>query len=97
MAVSGGGAGRRQRAVRAFGLLCLDMPSGSYDLCAAVWLERAAEQHHAAAECQLGLLYREGRGVGRSGSRAAQWLGWAAEGGCLLNEATPCEMVRRES
>lgn len=45
------------------------------------WLERAAEQGHAAAEYELGSALHEGRGAVQDYERAAKWMQRAAEHG----------------
>jgi TPR repeat protein len=48
---------------------------------AARWLRAAAESGFAPAQRELGLLYRQGRGVPRDGEREFYWLERAAAGG----------------
>ena len=48
---------------------------------AARWLELAARQGHAAAQCTLGLLLLEGKGVARDAKAALAWLTQAAQQG----------------
>jgi len=45
---------------------------------AAVWLQEAAELHHAGAQSKLGYLYLSGQGVPRSDFEAFKWLQMAA-------------------
>ena len=45
------------------------------------WYRKAAEQGHAGAQNQIGLLYAEGRGVPRDDEVAFQWFRRAAEQG----------------
>ncbi|AKH36695.1 MULTISPECIES: tetratricopeptide repeat protein [Nitrosomonas] len=53
-----------------------------YDLeSAAGWFHRAAEQGHAAAQFNLGLLYAEGQGVPQDSAKAVEWFTKAAEQG----------------
>lgn len=53
-----------------------------YDLeSAAGWFYRAAEQGHAGAQFNLGLLYAEGHGVPRDPAKAVEWFAKAAEQG----------------
>lgn len=48
---------------------------------AVAWYCKAAEQGHAGAQYNLGLLYRNGKGVEQSFEQAAKWLRRAAEQG----------------
>lgn len=53
-----------------------------YDLeAAAGWFSRAAEQGHAGAQFNLGLLFAEGHGVPQDSAKAAEWFTRAAEQG----------------
>ncbi len=53
-----------------------------YDLeAAAGWFYRAAEQGHAGAQFNLGLLYAEGQGVQQDAAKAVEWFTKAAEQG----------------
>lgn len=53
-----------------------------YDLeSAAGWFQRAAEQGHAGAQFNLGLLYAEGQGVPQDFAKAVEWFTKAAEQG----------------
>ena len=53
-----------------------------YDLeAAAGWFHRAAEQGHAGAQFNLGLLYAEGQGVPQDSTKAVEWFTKAAEQG----------------
>ena len=45
------------------------------------WYEKAAEQGHAKAQNNLGVMYRHGRGVDKSGSSAMRWFAKAAAQG----------------
>ena len=45
---------------------------------AAYWYRKAADQGMAAAQCGLGVLYEEGRGVTKSDEKALQWYQEAA-------------------
>jgi len=47
------------------------------------WFRRAADQDHAAAQSNLGLLYAEGRGVARNDAEAAKWFRRAADQGLV--------------
>ena len=46
---------------------------------AVALFQLAADQGHPAATTELGLAYREGRGVGRDPAEAARWLNLAAD------------------
>lgn len=48
---------------------------------AALWLGKAAEQGHTAAQGVLGWMYMAGHGVPQDDQRAARWLRPAAEAG----------------
>lgn len=48
---------------------------------AAGWFYRAAEQGHAGAQFNLGLLYAEGHGVPQDSAKAVEWFAKAAEQG----------------
>lgn len=53
-----------------------------YDLeSAAAWFYRAAEQGHAAAQFNLGLMYAEGQGVPKDSTKAVELFTQAAEQG----------------
>lgn len=53
-----------------------------YDLeAAAAWFYRAAEQGHAAAQFNLGLMYAEGQGVPKDSTKAVELFTQAAEQG----------------
>ena len=53
-----------------------------YDLeSAAGWFQRSAEQGHAGAHFNLGLLYAEGQGVPQDFAKAVEWFTKAAEQG----------------
>lgn len=53
-----------------------------YDLeSAAAWFFRAAEQGHAAAQFNLGLMYAEGQGVSKDSTKAVELFTKAAEQG----------------
>jgi len=45
------------------------------------WYRKAAEQGHAAAQFNLGMMYAQGRGVPRDDAEALNWIRQAAEGG----------------
>ena len=42
------------------------------------WFEKAAEQGHASAQYNLGVMYDLGQGVDKSGSSAMRWFAKAA-------------------
>jgi TPR repeat protein len=46
---------------------------------AATWFRKVAEEGDAEAQCQLGTLYQEGRGVAQSYAEALKWYRKAAE------------------
>ena len=48
---------------------------------AAKWYRRAAEQGHASAQFNLGLMYKNGEGVPQDYAKAAKWYRQAAEQG----------------
>lgn len=48
---------------------------------AAGWFYRAAEQGHAGAQFNLGLLFAEGQGVPQDSAKAAEWFTKSAEQG----------------
>ncbi|CAK0743872.1 hypothetical protein CCP3SC15_1280016 [Gammaproteobacteria bacterium] len=41
---------------------------------AAQWFQRAAEQGLAGAQANLGMMYRDGRGVPKDEEKAREWL-----------------------
>jgi len=47
---------------------------------ASTWYRKAADQGHAAAQFNLGLLYANGRGVDQDLVQAHMWLNLAAAG-----------------
>ena len=51
---------------------------------AAEWYLRAAEQGHAAAQCNLGYLFNNGLGVQKNYRKAAEWYQKAAEQGHMI-------------
>ena len=48
---------------------------------AVVWFRRAADQGHAQAQFNLGLMYDEGEGVAKDGQEAVVWYRRAADQG----------------
>ena len=56
------------------------LPKQSYKA-AAVWYRKAADQGHAQAQCDLGDIYRNGRGVVQSSKEAALRYRKAADQG----------------
>jgi len=60
---------------------------------AAHWYAMAANQNMVDAQCNLGIMYRDGRGVAQSKEKAMHWLKKAAHQGCnivrSILEATP--------
>ena len=48
---------------------------------AAVWYQKVADQGHAIAQCNLGLMYSEGRGVPKIIVKALSWVRKAAAQG----------------
>jgi hypothetical protein len=59
---------------------------------AARWYRRAAEQGHAGAQNNLGLLYEEGRGVEQDLSEAGRWYRLAAERGLVAGQVNLARM-----
>jgi TPR repeat protein len=51
------------------------------DATAVEWYRKAADQGHAEAQYNLGVMYERGKGVGQSDPTAAQWYFKAAEQG----------------
>ena len=51
------------------------------DAVAERWYRKAAEQGHAAAQNNLGLIYGKGRGVPQDDAEAVKWFRKAAEQG----------------
>ena len=45
------------------------------------WLNKAAAQNHAGAQCEIGLIYLEGKGVKQNNKEAVKWLKKSAEQG----------------
>lgn len=45
------------------------------------WYRKAADQGHAAAQLNLGLMYESGRGVARDDAEALSWMRKSADGG----------------
>ncbi len=45
------------------------------------WYRKAAEQGHALAQTNLGIMYEEGQGVGQDYKEAVGWYSKAAERG----------------
>jgi TPR repeat protein len=45
------------------------------------WYRKAADQGHAAAQLNLGLMYASGRGVPRDDAEALNWMRKSADGG----------------
>ena len=48
---------------------------------AAHWYRKAADQSHALAQFNLGVMYARGQGVDRDDATAGMWLGKAAQQG----------------
>jgi hypothetical protein len=48
---------------------------------AAVWYRKAADQGHALAQFNLGVMYANGQGFNRDDAQAAMWFEKAARGG----------------
>jgi hypothetical protein len=63
---------------------------------AVKWLRRAAEQDHAGAQYQLGLLYRDGIGVPRSESEAIKWLRLASSWGIAKAKRALDALLRKQ-
>lgn len=51
------------------------------DAKAAMWYQKAAEQHHAGGQYNLGLMYQHGKGVAKDEARALVWYQSAAKQG----------------
>ena len=45
------------------------------------WFRKAAEQEHAQAQVNLGIMYQLGQGVSQDYTKAAEWYRKAAEQG----------------
>jgi TPR repeat protein len=52
------------------------------------WYRKAAEQGHANAQCNLGFMYKEGRGVPQDDAESVNWYHKAAEQGYTLGQTT---------
>jgi hypothetical protein len=48
---------------------------------AVYWYRQAAEQGHAKAQYNLGLMYESGRGIAKDDTQAVYWFRKAAEQG----------------
>jgi general secretion pathway protein A len=59
---------------------------------AAVWFRKAAEQGHAKAQSNLGVMYSEGQGVGKDYNEAVKWCRQAAEQGYAQAQTNLCIM-----
>ena len=55
---------------------------------------KAAEQGHAAAQCNIGPMYAQGRGVARSDAAAVSWFRKAAKRGHLGAQRNLGRMLR---
>ena len=53
------------------------------DAKAAKWFRMAADQDHAPAQSNLGLMYARGRGVAQNDAEAAKWFRRAADKGLV--------------
>jgi TPR repeat protein len=52
------------------------------------WYTKAAKQGHAAAQYNLGIMYRRGHGVAQNYIEAKEWIIKAAEQGHVEAQAT---------
>ena len=57
------------------------------DSMAFQWFEKAAEQGHADAQCQLGVCYLRGDGVEKNSAKAIEWCKKAMQNGSSSAEA----------
>jgi len=64
---------------------------------ALVWLTRAAEQQHADAQFEVGMLYKDGISVPRDPGRAKQWLAKAAAQGHVKAKVALQDIIRDET
>ena len=51
------------------------------DTQAVYWFRKAAEQGHAKAQYNLGVMYESGRGIAKDDTQAVYWFRKAAEQG----------------
>ena len=70
-----------------------DEPTAEAFSGAAKWWGLAAAQGHAEAACNLGCLFKEGKGVGRSDERAGTFLNIWLCGGSTNVAALACELA----
>ena len=82
VAAAGGRAGERPgasgtRATRTNGATAVDQNHEA----AVRWFRRSAEQGHSLGQVNLGVMYRDGRGVGRDDEEAVRWFRASAEQG----------------
>ncbi len=61
---------------------------------ALLWLTRAAEQQHADAQFEVGMVYKLGKGVPRDVARTQLWLGKAAAQGHIKAKVVLQDMLR---
>ena len=59
------------------------------------WWEKAAEQGHADAQYNLGVMYELGHGVDQSDSRAMQWYAKADAQGFEIAQVAIRELVSK--
>lgn len=64
---------------------------------AVVWLTRAAEQQHVAAQYEIGTFYRDGTHVPRDPVLARKWLGKAAAQGHVKAKVALQDIIRAEA
>ncbi len=62
---------------------------------AAVWFRKAAEQGHAKAQSNLGVMYSDGQGVKRDYNEAVKWCRKAAEQGYAQAQTNLCIMYSK--
>jgi hypothetical protein len=58
------------------------------------WLRKAAEKGRADAQCELGYMYKKGRGVARDDEQAMYWFHKAAEQGYVDGQCELSYMFR---
>ncbi len=59
---------------------------------AAIWFRKAAEQGHAQAQSNLGVMYSEGQGVDKDYNEAVKWCRKAADQGYAQAQTNLCIM-----
>ncbi|WP_455366804.1 SEL1-like repeat protein, partial [Kaarinaea lacus] len=63
---------------------------------AVEWIRKAAEQDHAGAQYQLGIMYRDGMGVSNSESEAIKWLRLASSWGISKAQRDLDALLRKQ-